>query len=509
MAAVRSRMLPLRTSHWCLLAWLSMGQALAEPAYDFSDVERIAAAAVAKGSVPSLAVAIAKDGKIVYERAFGLADVESRIPATTRTAYPLASATKPITATALMVLHEQAGFNLSAPVETYLPDLRFRTASGETQPVSTLQLLSHTSGLGTYARILYGDAIPGPPLDAELRRFGRLLHEPGRVAEYSNLGYGVVGQLIERHSRKALSDFVEEAVFHPLGMNDSFMGRPGGRQVTVAAGYDAASARLPALFNNTPGAGNAYASVHDLVRFGMFHLQPDQAARPVLARGNVERMRANAVPLALHHYYGAAAYYGLGWYVRPDVGGQRVVWHEGGMPGASTIIMLLPEQDIVVAVLGNRSDANDLTQDVADRLIRTVLPEYRATPLNPVAAYMPYAGQAGFPGRWAGRITVDGVELDCVLTLDADGNGSIRHADASGKQIEASLRAMVYDDSLISAFPGRLPVADIAPGDQPLLLLKLLRTGNRLAGSIVAYSSPARLEYLLPFAIVLERETGL
>lgn len=511
MQAFRLNALRVRALQSCALASaLVMGQAFAGQAYDFSDVERAATKAVEQGGTPSLALAIAKDGKIIYEHAFGYADVEARTPATIRTAYPLASATKPITATALMALQEKQGLDLSAPVEKYLPDFHFRDAAGEARPVTLLQLLNHTSGLGTYARIHYGDALhddatPDASLEADFPRYGRLVNPPGRVSEYSNLGYGVIGRVIERQSKQRLSAFVDEAVFRPLGMKDSFVDTPGKRRMAVATGYDVTSARLPALYNNTPGAGNAYASVHDLLRFGMFHLAPDKATHPVLNRKDVERMQANADPRALHHYYGAA-YYGLGWYVRPNDGGQRVLWHEGGMPGASTIIKLLPEQGIVAVVLSNRSDVNELTQKLTDQLIRTVMPGYQPAPLNPVANYVPYTGQSEFLGRWVGKITVDGVEDPCVLNLEADGKGLIRYPDGAQQDAEASLRAMVYGDSFISGFPGRLPSKDIAPGDKPLLLLKLVRTGNKLTGAVVAYSSPQRLEYLLPYSIALTRE---
>lgn len=499
----------MRTMPWfCLIALLIARPAWAESRHDFSEVERHAASAVEKGAVPSIAIALAKDGRIVYERAFGLADVEARVPATTHTAYPLASATKPITATALMVLNGRRTVSLSAPVETYLPALRFRDAAGNAAQVTLTQLLSHTSGLGTYARIAYGKAIArAGSLDDEFRRYGVLVNAPGRVSEYSNLGYGLIGEVIERQSGKPFAAFVDQAVFRPLGMKDSFIDPPRRRTIPVAVGYDAVSVRLPPLRNNTPGAGNAHASVHDLIRFGMFHLDPDTVTHPPLTRDAIATLQRNADPRALQHYYGNA-HYGLGWYVRPDDGGHRVVWHEGGMPGASAIIKLLPEQGIVAVALSNRTDANDLTQSLADEMIRAVLPTYRTAPLDPVAGYVPYVDQPEFLGRWAGAIHVDGQPLPCTLTLNANGNGELRYANPAKPHdaTTAGFRAMLRGDSLISGFQGRLPTSDIAASDTTMLLLKLVRTQDRLSGALVAYSSPQRLDYLLPFAMVLERE---
>jgi CubicO group peptidase (beta-lactamase class C family) len=486
---------------WIILATLLFsGLTLAKKSGDFDEVERNAEQAVQKAGLPSLVIAIAKDGNIVYEHAFGYADVEARIPATVHTAYPLASATKPITATAMMALYQQKKIDLSMPVENYRPELRFHDSHGKTMPVSMLQLLSHTAGLGTYARIHYGDDIAkADSLDKEFQRYGVLVNPPGRIAEYSNLGYGLIGEIIERQSKKSFSSYIEKNVFRPLGMRDSFIDSPRKTSTKVASGYDTTLKRLPKLRNNTPGAGNAFASVHDLALFGMFHLDPDKNLHTPLTRNNVERMQRNPDPQAFQHYYGSS-YYGLGWYIRENDNGHRVLWHEGGMPGASAIIKMLPEHGIVAVALTNRTDANDQTQAFADQLIKVLLPDYKPTPLNPVANYAPYSNQPQFLGRWAGKIIVDGAKLPSTLKLDSGGNGMIRYAST-----EAQIKAMVFGDSFISAFAGSLPTNGIAKDDKPFLLLKLVRTNNRLSGSVVAYSSPQRLDYLLPFAIELEQ----
>lgn len=479
---------------------LFAGCALAKKTNDFDEVARNAEQAVQKGNLPSLVVAIAKDGNIVYEHAFGYSDVEGRIPATVHTAYALASATKPITATAVMALYQQKKLDLSMPVENYQPALRFHDTAGKTMPVSMLQLLSHTAGLGTYARIYYGDDIAkADSLDIAFQRYGVLINPPGRISEYSNLGYGLIGEIIERQSKKKFSGYIEKTVFRPLGMHDSFIDSPRKTSTKVALAYDAASEKLPVLRNNTPGAGNAYASVHDLVLFGMFYLDPNRIPHSPLNRNNVKRMQRNADPQAFQHYYGPS-YYGLGWYIRENDKGYRTLWHEGGMPGASTIIKMLPEHGIVAVVMTNRTDANDQTQAFANYLIKVLLPEYQPAPLNPVANYVSYSKQPEFLGRWAGKIIVDDTKLPCTLELDAEGNGIIRYANT-----QAHIKAMVFGDSFISAFAGNLPSKSIAKDDKPLLLLKLVRTKNHLSGSVVAYSSPQRLEYLLPFAIKLER----
>jgi len=501
----------IRTS---LLRALAAGffplSAYATDTLDFSAVAQHAQKSVEDGSVPSLALAVAQNGNIVYEQAFGFADIAQRRAATIDTAYPLASASKPITATALMVLQERGKVDLTAPVASYLAPFELRAAEGSVDAVTLQTLLNHTSGLGTYAQIYYGDAIAArPAFAASVRRYAVLVHPPGRVSEYSNLGYGLIGNIIARRSGKSFAAFLQQTVFQPLGMRHSFIDAPSAVNADVASGYDIAMKKLPVLYNDTPGAGNAYASAHDLLRFGMFHLDPERTAHAPLKRETVERMRTNADPRALHHYY-ADSYYAQGWYVRPNDDGLRVAWHEGGMPGASTIIKLIPEHRIAVVVLSNRTDANELTQEIANQLLAVLLPDYKPARLDPTARYTAYAAQPEFLGHWSGSIEVEGHSLPCTLTFASDGTVRIAYADSldAKHQSEASFGGLAYGDSFIGAFAGHLPISLVLARSDPLLLLKLIRTGSQLSGTAVAYSSPERLNYLLPFYIHLQRDAG-
>lgn len=469
----------------------------------FEALERRAAAEVDSGRVPSLAIAVVADGEIVYERAFGHADLASGRAATVHTAYALASASKPITATAVLQLAERGRIDLDTPAQRYLGRLRLSSTQRGASAPTVGQLLAHTAGLGTYAQIHYGDAIATAPAFARsVARFGVLVQPPGRVAEYSNLGYGLLGVIVERRSGLAFGDYLERHVFAPLGMEDAFVDLPAAADADVALGYDAENKPVGPLHNDTSGAGNVHASARDLIRFARFHL----AAAPteVLGVDGVRRMQNNPDPAALQHYY-AGSYYGLGWYVRADDGGERVVWHEGGMPGASTIIKLLPERRIGVVVLANKTEVNATTQAIADEALRALLPGYVPGALDPVANYAAYVAQPEFLGRWQGEIHVDGRRLPCTVQFGDGGKASLTYTPRGGTPVEAAFRGIVYGDSFVGAVPLALPVAEQTGVASPLTLIKLLRTGDVLQGALVAYSQPARLDYLLPFHVRLTR----
>lgn len=149
---------------------------------------------------PSVAVAVAKDGRIVWEDAIGWANREKRIPATVNTSYALASLSKPITATGLMVLVERGRVNLDAPVNSYLGTAKLAVAA-DANGATIRRVLSHTAGLPLHSHFFYSDRGYSPPsMDETIRRYGNLVFPPGRVFEYSNLGYGIISHVIERVS---------------------------------------------------------------------------------------------------------------------------------------------------------------------------------------------------------------------------------------------------------------------------------------------------------------------
>lgn len=467
----------------------------------FDSADTAAKAAIERNEIPSVAFGIAQNGRVLHTGAFGFADAEHRLPATTHTAYALASLTKPITATALLTLRD-------LPLDTPAVDLLSLLANNgaadtRLREVTLDRLLHHTAGLGTYARIYAGEEIANArAFPASLQDYSAPVQTPGRVAEYSNLGYGILGEIIAKRSGMSYEKYVQRHVFTPLKMRHAFIATPQGRRGAV--GYDTTLAPLPLLWNDTPGAGNAYASVEDLLRFGRYHLSPERTKSMQLSPQRVLAMRARDTDNARHSMYGDA-WYGQGWYVRGDAQRPTLIWHEGGMPGFSTLLALYPVQGIVVAVLINRSDAQAITQTFADQLVRQVWAKAPPLALNPSAAYSLLAGPSAFAGEWQGSVEVDQAPRPCSIHIDAQGIGKFTYLPAPGQTaVSREFRAMVSDGSMISAVQGPWRSRD-APDGASALLLKLVRIDDRFEGALVAYATPERLKFLLPFAVSLER----
>jgi CubicO group peptidase (beta-lactamase class C family) len=500
-----------------LLLLLSMATGLAAAAdasdhrpSEFTVADAFARAAVETGEIPSAAYAIARDGVVLHAAAVGNADRERKIAASLQTPYALASLSKPITATALRVLQHASGLSLDAPIQELLPALAPEHGQADPlQGVTLARLLHHTAGLGTYAQIHYGDAIDAAAARVSIaqRPYLRTVQTPGRIAEYSNFGYGLIGDAISARSGVSFERYLRRAVFTPLAMRDAFVA--GTQAHAGAVAYDASLTPIGPLWNDTPGAGNVFASVDDLLRFGAFHLDPSrfEAMLALLPAAQVMAMRSPDSDGAAHPLYGEA-WYGQGWYVRGPVAAPQQIWHEGGMPGASTLLALYPEQSLVLTVLVNRSDAQPFVQALAERLMRTAWPEAPALGLDPIAGFAALSTPTRFRGDWAGTVTVDGQARSVRLQINPEGVSRFEYLSGVEGETARTVRtfqAIVRGNSLVSAVQGPWRSADTPEGAAALLLKLSLRDDDVLEGALVAYEGPERLRVLLPFALTVRR----
>ncbi len=480
--------------------------------YDFRALESSIRNEIEAGKILSAAFAILKNGEVIYEDALGWADKEQKIASTIHTPYALASASKPIVATALMMLQERGIVDLQIPAQRYYAGSWFplRPTDQTHSDYSLRQLLNHTSGIGTYARIYWRDQDrPVKSLEDSFRKYGFEAQPPGAIFEYSNLGYGLVGHIIEEQSGTSLTNFLNTEIFGPLVMENSMVADSFSAPTKAAKKYGVSGAPLVDTYNDTPGAGNVYASAHDLALFGAFHLDSTaDRSQPILSQQSKLLMRSFVEPGARYLYHNAS-HYGLGWYFRDNTIGETVVWHEGGMPGASAIIVLLPQRNIVATVVINSTDANSYAQTFANALIQAVEPEYNATSFNAVEGFNRFDNQPEFLGRWEGSITVEEVDVPWVLNFEADGSVRAEFPQRTAGSLlpaQVTFPALVNGDLLVATFATTLPASDVVQMPDSYVLLRLVRRANELSGAAIAYASAQRLEHLYPFAAHLHRK---
>lgn len=145
---------------------------------------------------------------------------------------------KPVTATALMVLRERGLIDLDRPANDYLGDAPLSARVGEATTATVRRIASHTSGLPLHYHFFYADEpYVRPPMEETIRRYGNLVTAPGERHSYSNLGYGILDHIISRVSGKSYADFRREEVFLPLGMTHSSVGIGPGLDAFEAKRY--------------------------------------------------------------------------------------------------------------------------------------------------------------------------------------------------------------------------------------------------------------------------------
>jgi CubicO group peptidase (beta-lactamase class C family) len=189
--------------------------------------------AIAEKRIVGTVVLISQDGKLVYQRAAGLADRESKRPMQVDTTFRLSSVSKPIVSAAALVLVDQGKLSLDDPVTKWLPDFRPKLASGTVPTITVRQLLTHTSGLGykfaekpdsAYYKAGVSDGFDELriSLDENVRRLATapLFNAPGEAWRYS-VSIDVLGAVLEKAAGKALPQVVAETVTQPLGMRDT------------------------------------------------------------------------------------------------------------------------------------------------------------------------------------------------------------------------------------------------------------------------------------------------
>ena len=448
--------------------------------------------------VPSISVAIARGDSILWEESFGYADKERGIRATPRTMYSLASISKPITATALMVLVERGKVVLDQPANRYLGPAKLRAFEGLADSATVRRLLTHTAGLPLHYQFFYAGGAAAHSMDTAIARYGVLVYPPGEMYFYSNLGYGMLDHIIARTSGMSYPEFLRREVLEPLGLPDMTVSDGSDLGDRAAIRYDNDGKPIPPYTFDHVGASGVYASAHDLVRFGQWHLGVSlPGAKDVLTRETRARMQVSDASAGEE---GVAR--GWGWGIAEDDLGLRRVAHGGGMPGVSTVLALYPAESLSVVVLANAASVP--TARIAAAMTAAVVPRYasermaRAERARQAMVARPNAGASGAPagggderprpaalaGRWTGTILVHGDSIPLALDIPASGAARAR----LGSQPETGLAVSIQDEQngrMTARFEGEILGADAAgsqaKGSHPIVLT-LRRRGNALTG---------------------------
>lgn len=357
-------------------------QTLPQPAAVHRVADSLAQAFLAAGGSPSVAIGVIRGADTIEMRAWGLADLEQNVPATSKSVYRIGSVTKQFTAAAVMQLVEQQQVKLDDSIATYLPDL-----PKAWHRVTVRQLLNHTSGIPSYTDIgarwirRWGEEMPPDTLIA-LTANDTMWFAPGTSWRYDNTGYVVLGMLIEKVSGRSWGADMKERFFKPLGLTNTHNCLATPVVPGRARGYETDSGHwinTPYLAMSQPySAGSLCSSVEDLARWNRaLHTGKVVSSASYALMTTPEGAAAKA---ALRYGFGLAA---------DSVMGVPIVTHGGGIPGFITANAWVPSAELSVTVLTNSGSARP--DSLLHQLVRAALgmPLLQVQPVKIIALSPP------------------------------------------------------------------------------------------------------------------------
>jgi CubicO group peptidase (beta-lactamase class C family) len=342
-----------RTSERNSSAWAQGASALAlapsasRYAAAIEQARAVALEAMGRG-IPGMAVAVAVNGQIVWSEGFGYADLENRVPVWPTTKFRVGSVSKPLTAGALAQLVEQGKLDLDAPVQKYVPGF-----PDKGHKITTRLLAGHLAGIRHYKgdEFLIARRYNSVTESLAIFKDDPLLHPPGTKFSYSSYGWNLLSAVVEGASGRDFLGYMDENVFQRLGLRDTVADYNDvivfGRTRFYGT-REGKTQNAPYVDNSYKWAGGGFLStVEDLVRFGSAHLQPGFLKQATLDLLFTSQRTAD----------GKETGYGIGWHIITDVAGRRRFHHTGGSVGGTAMLLVYPEEKIVVAVLANLSNA--------------------------------------------------------------------------------------------------------------------------------------------------------
>jgi CubicO group peptidase (beta-lactamase class C family) len=372
----------MRTAVLCVLLAMPFGVAAKQPSAAAQHpavvrADRIAAfvdAARNEEHFPAISVVITRHGRIIYDRAFGVANLESGTPASTATQYRIASVAKPITATAILQLVASGRVRLTDSIRKYIPELS-RTYTR----VTIRDLLRHTSGVRHYKdNAEFISTVHCSRLDQALRIFASdpLEHAPGEKITYSSWGYVLLGIAVERASGTSYFDYIQRHILSPAGMRHTRL----DRTVAVApqaVGYTTLKngkvAPAPVLDSSCRiPAGGIISTAEDIARFAIA-LQDGR----ILERSYVRQMESSQVTKAIIERTLSGMQVppgfkppGMGYgFATEIIDGEKRVYHGGNQPGATAMLYIVPDRSESVVILTNLDGQGEVLADLARKIV--------------------------------------------------------------------------------------------------------------------------------------------
>ncbi len=299
-----------------------------------------------KADEPGAAVIVVRDGKVVFRKGYGKANLELGVPVEPDMVFRLGSITKQFTAVGILMLAEQGKLSLDDDITKFLPDYPTKG-----QRITIEHLLTHTSGIKNYTSLPEWLALWRKDLTVkeiiDLFKNQPMDFAPGERWSYSNSGYILLGAIIEKVSGQTYQDFIEKNIFAPLGMKHSYYDNTARLIPRRVEGYSKVNEgyQNAAYLSMTQpfSAGSLMSSVDDLALWDAALYTEKLVTQQSLKRAWTPRLLNN----------GKSTHYGYGWSMSAYEG-HPIIEHGGGVNGFATDALRMPADRIFVAILTNK-----------------------------------------------------------------------------------------------------------------------------------------------------------
>ncbi len=401
-------------------------------------------------------VLVASESRVLVDKGFGMADREAQRPQTPETVFSVGSITKQFTAAAILKLEEQGKLSVGDRLSKYLPGV----PSGK-DGITLHHLLTHGAGFPGAIGDDYDTISTSGFLALAMSR--PLLYEPGTGYEYSNVGYSLLGMVIEQVSGMGYEAYLRKHLFLPAGMTRTGYQAPGFAPGELAVGYRDGERWGTALDRPWAQEGPGW---HLRANGGILSTTADMRRwyqalknRTVLSDASIRKLWAP------HRKEGGApSFYGYGWVVE-DIGGDTLIWHNGGNGVYNAYMGFVPAKDLVVVVSSNSND--QISDDIAMR-IQALLSGGSPTLSDPEAAR--WTGTYALPSGAALRVRFDAydrlqAEFDdpgLLLLLSGDGTETPENTQAAAQRSLAIAEGIFRGDFAPLAQASGEPAEEVA-----------------------------------------------
>jgi CubicO group peptidase (beta-lactamase class C family) len=353
---------------------------------------------IQRGDIAGGVISVVKDGKLLFARGYGYADLEKRTPVSPETTlFRPGSTSKLFTWTAVMQQVEQGKLDLDHDVNDYLD---FKIPPRDGKPVTLRQLMTHTAGFEDTARGL----LPRKPEDVNLERYLKThiparIFAPGEIVAYSNYGCGLAGYIVQRVSGEGFDEYVQKHIFEPLGMHHSSFAMPLPPPLAplMAKGYKSASDGKPQPFElvDPAPAGAMSSSATDMANFMIAQLQGGRFGDTrILQQATAELMHSPQ-----HTAAPGLAGFDLGFY-QEDRNGQRIIGHGGDTIVFHSDLHLLLDANVGIFMsfnsAGDAGSAHVIRKAIFQAFLDRYFPQAAPTPATVATAKADAARVAGW-----------------------------------------------------------------------------------------------------------------